>query len=639
MSCPTNETLERLALGFLDDERDVRKHTDACAECAKTLSHMRTGHEALTAAAKRVKLPSLAPRRPLSRPHVWAIAAGLLVVVGLVFVTPHHSPEPPAPPGIAPGTVAAVEKDGLAAAKGELRGPAREVNLLNSVDGDPVGATLPATGLASRNRGLYDSTGVTLGGKRPMPEPKPAPPDKPFTGLPGDMTFKNPGVNPTTDTAKEATSTFALDVDTASYTLARKYLREGNVPPADAIRVEEFVNYFRYHDEAPPVGTFAIRLEAAPSPYDESMHLLRVGIRAKDLKAKERKDVVLTLLIDVSGSMASGGRLELVKKSVRFLLEKLRPTDKIAVCTFTTYARKLLDATPVSEKEKILAAVDPLTPQNSTNVKEGLEVAYKAASDAFDAKLTNRVMLFSDGVANTGDTVPESMLDAISRDAARGIFLTVMGVGMGNFNDKILETLANKGNGNYAYIDTFDEAKKAFGERLLGTLDIVAIDAKLQAEFDPATVATFRLVGYENRHVANQDFRNDKVDAGEVGPGHQVTALYEIRLKPDTKGRLVTVRIRFKEPGTNEMIEDQQSISAAQVLPKLKDASPSFRLASAVMQFAEVLRGSPRAKEVSLERVADEAKFAAREMDRQADADEFLELVKIARDLKLGRRD
>jgi Ca-activated chloride channel family protein len=441
------------------------------------------------------------------------------------------------------------------------------------------------------------------------------------------MRFHDYGTNPAVETETETTSTFALDVDTASYTLVRNYLNRGILPPPEAVRVEEFVNYFRYEDAPPAHGTFAIRLEVAPSPFDSKRHLLRIAIVAKEISKRDRKDLVLTFVIDVSGSMDMENRLGLVKKSLRHLVKQLRPTDRVGIVIYGSQARKLLDPTPIHEKGTILATIDDLRPEGSTNAEAGLRMGFETADRAFDSTATNRIVLCSDGVANVGATGPDEILKAIADHAARGIALSTLGFGMGNYNDVLMEQLANKGNGNYAYIDDFEEAKNIFGEKLVGMMETVAADAKVQVQFDAAAVAKYRLLGYENRRLKNEDFRNDKVDAGEVGAGHRVTALYEIALQDDAKGRLAKVSVRYREPDTKEQVEPEESISVAEIAAK---PSASFRLAACVAQFAELLRKSPHAPAATVTQVLEVATPAVTDLDKLADGAEFLELLKKA---------
>jgi Ca-activated chloride channel family protein len=445
------------------------------------------------------------------------------------------------------------------------------------------------------------------------------------------MIFKDPGVNPPVDTLQETKSTFAIDVDTASYTLARNYLRGGGLPPKESIRVEEFVNYFHYADPEPPPGYFGVRLEAAPSPFTSGRHLLRVCVQSPPMKKSERKDVALTFVIDVSGSMQGESRLGLVQRSLRFLVSQLRPTDRVGIVVYGNTAEKLLDPTPVARSAEILKVIDGLHTTGCTNLEHGLDLGYGLAATHFDPKATNRIVLCTDGVANNGVTDPELLLASVKERAQKGIWISVLGFGMGNVNDALMEKLADRGNGNYAYLDDFAEARRAFTDKLVAMFEVAAIDAKVQVEFDPRMVSTFRLLGYENRHVANRDFRNDKVDAGEVGAGHQVTALYEISLKAPVSGRLVTARVRYKEPGTLLPVEMQESLGREQVTVV---PSASWRLAAAVAQFAELLRESPHAAKVTYRSILERAESAAADLQRPSDVVEFLELVKRASELE-----
>ncbi len=650
MICPTTETLEKLALGFLEDPAPAAAHAASCPACAKRLEVLGGEHAALAAAAKGVALPRLQPpraKRPARRPESarpWkpfaAAAACLLGALFLWLAVRGGSEEPPPVsrpaaevrmPAPAAVTVVPVE---LAYARSD--GSSLDLQRRASLD--------------DKDRAKYEAEARVVALTNVKPEPAPAPlpalvarespkpvePAKPAVSeRPAGEVYKDFGVNPAVDTSKETLSTFALDVDTASYAKIRDYLKSGALPPREAVRVEECLNYFRYLDAPPPKGEFALGLEAAPSPFDAARHLVRVAVLAREVRKKERKDFVLTLVVDVSGSMAANGRLELVKDAVEFLVGQMRPADRIGVAAYSSSARKVLETVKVGNKDAIVRSVRGLFPQDSTNVDAGLRLGYQMAAAAFDPAATNRVILFSDGVANTGATLPEEILEHLRVHADRGIWLTAIGVGMGNYNDVLLEKIANSGNGNYAYVDDLAEAQRVFGEKLLGTMEVVAIDAKAQVEFDPATVASFRLLGYENRHVANRDFRNDKVDAGEVGAGDRVTALYEVALKPEALGRVVSARLRYKEPGTNEMIElPPESLGRGQVKASARAASPSWRLAACVAQFAEVLRESPHARGIRLQDVLEEASRAAGEMDRPADAMEFVELVRKAIELK-----
>ena len=419
----------------------------------------------------------------------------------------------------------------------------------------------------------------------------------------GDVFFKDSGTNPFIDTEDDAFSTFGMDVDTASYSVMRRYLRDGYLPPPEAVRVEEFVNAFDYNYTPPANEAFAVHLEGAPSKFGEGkrLQLLRIGIQGRVIPDTDRKDAILTFVIDVSGSMARENRLELVKKALTLLLEQLRPNDKVGIVVYGSNARVVLPHTGIVNREHILTAIRALAPEGATNAEAGLRMGYKLALQNSKPDCINRVILCSDGVANVGQTGSDAILKEIRTYVKEGVTLTTVGFGMGNYNDILMEQLANKGNGSYAYVDTLKEAKRVFVENLTGTLQVIAKDAKIQVEFNPETVSRFRLLGYENRRLAHEDFRNDTVDAGEVGAGHSVTALYEIKLHEDANGKLATVSIRHENPDTGNVTEVNRSISTDALKGSFEETTPTFQLAVSVAEFAEILRGSFWAQEGSLE--------------------------------------
>lgn len=345
-------------------------------------------------------------------------------------------------------------------------------------------------------------------------------------------------VNPWTDALQDPRSTFGMDVDTAAFAIARDYLRRNELPPPESVRTEEFVNYFDYRDAAQPHQTFTVNAEMAPTPFAPKSYLLRIGLRAKPVSAERRKPAKLTFLIDVSGSMEPANRLPLVREALHDLVDRLQPDDQIALVVFSNSAEVFMNPTPVTEKRSIHNVIDRLVIGGATSVEDGLRTAYRLAATNFDPQCTNRVILCSDGEANVGDASPEGILAEIERCRARGIYLSTVGFGLKDYNDRMLETLADKGDGVYDHIDRIDEADRVFGDKLTSLLEVVAKDAKIQVEFNPDRVAEYRLLGYENRAIADRDFRNDRVDAGEVGAGHAVTALYEITLldRPRTTG-------------------------------------------------------------------------------------------------------
>jgi Ca-activated chloride channel family protein len=449
---------------------------------------------------------------------------------------------------------------------------------------------------------------------------------------PYDLTFfQNYGTNPFIDTEDDNLSTFAMDVDTASYTVIRRFLSDGFLPDPDAVRVEEVLNYFDMNYPDPERGDFGIYLEGAPSTFgDEKYWLVKVGLQARRLAAEERKDAILTFVVDVSGSMDLENRLGLVKRGLRLLVNELRPTDQVALVVYGSTAHVILNPTSAAEPEVILDAIERLQPEGATNAEAGLQLGYQIAARAFDPEAINRVILCSDGVANVGDTGPDSILRTIEDYAARDIYLSTIGFGMGNFNDVLMEQLADKGNGNYAYVDTLDEARRVFVENLTGMLQVIARDAKVQVEFDPAVVSRYRLLGYENRDIADEQFRDDTVDAGEVGAGHSVTALYEIKFHDEAVGDALQVRIRYADPETKEVTEQSRALNREDFHAAFEDASAHFQLAAAAAEYAEILRNSYWAKEGSLNAVADLARRVSDRLEADPDVRDFADLAATA---------
>ncbi len=453
-----------------------------------------------------------------------------------------------------------------------------------------------------------------------------------------DVFFEHHGTHPFIDTEDDAFSTFAMDVDTASYSVTRRFLKDGHLPPPEAVRVEEFVNAFDY-DYTPPSGeAFAVHLEGAPSKFGEGerLKLLRIGIQGRVIADEDRKDANLTFVIDVSGSMFYENRLELVKRALTLLLEQLRPGDGVGIVVYGSNARVVLPHTGIQNREHILAVINSLVPDGATNAEEGLRMGYELALKNARVGCINRVILCSDGVANVGETGAEAILKESRTYVDEGITLTTVGVGMGNYNDVLMEQLANNGNGSYAYVDTLAEAKRVFVENLTGTLQVIAKDAKIQVEFNTKVVSRFRLLGYENRRLAHEDFRNDTVDAGEVGSGHSVTALYEVKLHPAAIGRLATVFIRHEDPGTNEVTEVQQSIATADLRETFGAASSAFQLAVSVAEFAELLRGSYWAEKGSFAAVR-ETLASIGPASRTQQEEELIGLVREAIRLKVRK--
>lgn len=442
------------------------------------------------------------------------------------------------------------------------------------------------------------------------------------------MFFKNYGVNPFVDTEDDHLSTFATDVDTASYTMARSYLKDGNLPPNDAIRTEEFVNFFDYNYAPPGQDAFAIYLEAAPAKFGKNCYLQRIGIKGKEIAVDQRKDAILTFVIDCSDSMGSyDNRLELVKKSLRLLVDQLREGDKIGITTYQTEGRILMYHKGISEKNKILKAIDSLYAAGSTNAEEGIRLGYEIADKTFQKDSINRLILCTDGVANEGLTNADDILKEVKQYVDKGICLSVIGFGMENYNDVLLEKLGDKGNGHYAYVDTIMEAKRVFVENLTGILQVIARDVKVQVDFNPQVVRSYRLLGYENRDVADNKFRDDKEKGGAIGSGFSVTALYEIKLWEDKNGKIATLFIRAKNPDNDEVKEISREINTMEVKKTFEDASNSFKLSAVVAQFAEILRQSYWAKDEKIEDVLESAQKLAPAYKNDAKVIELIDLI------------
>ena len=446
-----------------------------------------------------------------------------------------------------------------------------------------------------------------------------------------DLTFfKHYGVNPFIDTEDDHFSTFAVDVDTASYTVTRKFVTDGNLPDPDSVRVEEFVNYFDYGYQRPAEeeGAFAIHMEGSPSPFGGENHwLMRVGLQGKDIAAESRKEATLIFTIDVSGSMERESRLELVKKSLRLLVDELRPTDEVGIVIYGSSGRVLLEPTSGEDKDEIKDAIDELRPGGSTFVADGLRLAYKMAVDNVEDGRITRVIVLSDGVGNVGDTGSESILRQVREHVDQGVTLTTVGFGMGNYNDVLMERLANDGDGSYHYVDELSEARRIFVEDLTGTLQVIAKDAKVQVDFNPEVVSRYRLLGYENRRVADEQFRDDTVDAGEIGADHSVTALYELKLHDDADGTLGTVFVRYQDPDSSEVLEISRTLQRSELSAGFEDTSPRFQMAAVVAEYAEILRESYWAQGGNLEDVVAQARRVQGLLPRGSDVAEFADLT------------
>lgn len=489
------------------------------------------------------------------------------------------------------------------------------------------------------------ASGVTVAEKKAEGRPAPqgrAPTAAPVVAVPmpevqGTEDYKDYGVNPVTDPAKDRFSTFAVDVDTASYAIARRKILEGALPPYQSVRAEEFLNYFDYGYASPATGPFAVHLAAAPSPFTAGHHLVRVAVQGKRVSTKERPPVHLVYLVDTSGSMRSPDKIELAKKSLKLLTESLKPGDTVALCTYAGSVREVLAPTGIENKGRILAAIDDLTAGGSTAMASGIDLAYNLAERTLVKGHINRVVVLSDGDANVGPTSHEEILKTIKRARDKGITLSTVGFGQGNYKDTMMEQLANQGDGNYAYIDSEAQARRVFSEQVGGMLQVIARDVKIQVEFDPRFVKTYRLIGYENRDIADRDFRNDKVDAGEIGAGHSVTAIYDVELKAPVTAAPVVVRLRHKAPLGSGAAEETTVRMEPRAIAASFDAAPAdFRLAAAVAGFAEILRKSPHARSWRLSDVERIARAAAAQ---KGDQQEFIGIVRRAGALSRGETD
>lgn len=485
--------------------------------------------------------------------------------------------------------------------------------------------------------------------------------------------------NPFVPLTENPLSTFSIDVDTASYSNLRGLLREGQLPPASFVRVEEMVNYFDYDYTAPSPGDdhpFVTNAEVAPCPWADGHRLVRLGIKGMEIPRDDRPATNLVFLVDVSGSMQDRNKLPLVKEGLKLMVSNLTVDDRVALVTYAGNAGVVLDSTSCFHRDEILAAIDNLSAGGSTHGSQGIQRAYEIAVDHFIEGGMNRVVLATDGDFNVGITNNDELVGLIQEKAASGVFLNVLGFGHGNLKDARLEQLADKGNGMYAYIDDIHEARKAFVDRMSGTLVTIAKDVKIQVEFNPQAVQSYRLIGYENRMLPARDFNDDTKDAGEIGAGHTVTALYEVvpsderwlaSLKeasadradenseaPGTDSDLsnegvdplryvngegadewLTVKLRYKQPDGDESTLVQYPITAQDALrhESFGQASTDFRFATSVAAMGQILRGSPYVGETSLSTVLGWAQEAIGE-DVHGDRREFVEVVRKARELK-----
>lgn len=423
--------------------------------------------------------------------------------------------------------------------------------------------------------------------------------------MPNRENYQGKAENEVKATANEPVSTLSLDVDTGSYSNIRRMLRAGQLPPVESVRIEEMLNYFPYADAPPPPGhPFSVTTEVSPAPWQAGDLLLRVGVRALDLKASAQPPANLVFLVDVSGSMNDANKLPLVKSSLKLLTQRLRSQDRVSLVVYAGRTEVVLPSTSGSEKAKILAAIEQLSASGSTHGESALKLAYEQAAAHLIPHGINRILLMTDGDFNVGVSSVEGIKQIVERERERGISLSTFGFGEGNYNDAMMEQIADAGNGNYSYIDSLEESQKVLGDELASTFNTVAKDVKLQVEFNPAAVKEWRLIGYENRVLAEQDFKNDQVDAAEIGAGKSVVALYQITPvgqagllaerrygKPaaltSRVSELGELRMRYKAPTGNVSREYRR------VLPMgTQPPSVDMRFASAVAGFGQLLKHS-----------------------------------------------
>ncbi|RUX02808.1 VWA domain-containing protein, partial [Mesorhizobium sp. M2A.F.Ca.ET.037.01.1.1] len=465
-------------------------------------------------------------------------------------------------------------------------------------------------------------------------------------------TFKT---NPVHETAQDPVSTFSIDVDTASYSFVRRSLKEGSLPDPDTVRVEEMINYFPYDWKGPDSAAtpFNSTVTVMPTPWNEHTKLMHVAIKGFDVKPAEQPKANLVFLIDVSGSMDEPDKLPLLKSAFRLLVSKLKPDDTVSIVTYAGNAGTVLMPTKAAEKQKILAAIDNLEPGGSTAGEEGIREAYKLAQQSFVKDGVNRVMLATDGDFNVGQTDDDDLKQTIEKERKTGVFLSVFGFGRGNLNDQMMQTIAQNGNGTAAYIDTLAEAEKVLVEDASSTLFTIAKDVKIQVEFNPAKVSEYRLIGYETRALNREDFNNDRVDAGDIGSGHSVTAVYEItpkgsggeqvdplrygQAKVDNGGvanadEYAFVKIRYKLPSENVSKLITTPVTAANEVSSFDAAGADQRFSVAVAAFGQKLRDEDQTANFGYDRIAEIAD-AARGADPFGYRAEFLSLVRLASSL------
>jgi len=472
--------------------------------------------------------------------------------------------------------------------------------------------------------------------------------------------------NPVKVAAENPVSTFSIDVDTASYANMRRLLNQGQLPRRDAIRVEELINYFHYDYPTPETTEhpFSVSMEMGPSPWHPQHQLLHVGLKGYDVDRRKLPPANLVFLIDVSGSMQSPDKIGLLKTSLKLLVRQLRPEDRISIVVYAGSAGQVLAPTSGTRKASIMAALERLSAGGSTNGGAGIRLAYALAQEAFSDEGINRVILATDGDFNVGTTDQQALKELVAQKRRSGVSLTVLGFGGGNYNDALMQELAQTGNGNAAYIDSVSEARKVLVEEMSSTLNTIASDVKIQIEFNPAVVQEYRLIGYETRRLNREDFNNDKVDAGDIGAGHTVTALYELSLKgsgnplidplrygssdpvpskansnrdirqaEDRGEEIAFLKLRYKRPGQTSSVLQTFPLHRSEIKTSLQATSDDYRFSAAIAAFGQILRGARYTQSFTLEDVLSLARNA-RGNDPFGYRGEFLNLARTAEALE-----
>jgi len=513
-----------------------------------------------------------------------------------------------------------------------------------SVQGVPISPALTGLGFQRMKRETFEGTGDEIAYEVPQPSP-----------YVGKDKFQNVEVNPIQEVSDKPVSTFSMDVDTASYAFVRRMINEGVLPQKNAVRVEEMINYFPYDYKIPEDKNkpFATTVAVYPTPWNPNTKLIHIGIKGYELKAEQKPNSNLVFLIDTSGSMESPDKLPLLIKSFKLLVDQLRPDDTVGIVVYAGSAGTVLEPTPAKNKGKILAALNKLQAGGSTAGGQGIALAYELAQQNFDKEKVNRVILATDGDFNVGITDVNELKSFIERKRATGIYLSILGFGQGNYNDQLMQTLAQNGNGTAAYIDNLREAQKILITEASSTLFPIAKDAKIQIEFNPKYVSEYRLIGYETRLLKKEDFNNDAVDAGDIGSGHVVTAIYEIAA-PGSKGlalepnryqkvektnsvlennEIAYLKIRYKLPNqqTSQLME--RPITTADEVDTVNKVSTEVRFAAAVAAYGQALQLSPYLKDFSYDQIMALAKNSVGE-DPYGYRSEFINLVKQTKGIK-----